>query len=154
MLLTNVADEADPAEVAPERVQIVDPGFTWEGKPWRHTQNPMLLPPYGLEMEREIHYGRLEAAKAFAAANGINRLALDTNDAWLGLVAAGKTYYDLREALRELSLDDGALRHHGIRILKIGMLYPMEPGIVRHFARGLEEIFVVEEKRSFVEMFL
>ena len=34
------------------------------------------------------------------------------------------------------------------------MLFPMEPGIVRHFARGLEEILVVEEKRSFVEMFV
>ena len=34
------------------------------------------------------------------------------------------------------------------------MLYPMEPAIVRQFARGLEEILVVEEKRSFIEMFL
>jgi indolepyruvate ferredoxin oxidoreductase len=153
-IVTNVADEIGTADVDPGRIALVDPGFTWEGKPWRHTQNPLLLPPYGLEMEREIHYGRLEAAKAFAAANGINRVALDTADAWLGLVAAGKTYHDLREALRELGLDDAALRHHGIRILKVGMLSPMEPGIVRHFARGLQEILVVEEKRSFVEMFL
>src|SRR2546422_1349994 len=126
-IVTNVADEIGTAQVAPGRIAVVDPGFQFEGKPWRHSQNPMLLPPYGLEMEREIHYGRLEAAKAFAAANGINRLSLDPPDAWLGLVAAGKTYYDLREALQELGLDDGALRHHGIRILKIGMLYPMEP---------------------------
>ena len=153
-IVTNVADEIGTAQVAPGRVRVVDPGFEWEGKPWRHSQNPMLLPPYGLEMEREIHYGRLEAAKAFAAANGINRLALDTPEAWLGLVAAGKTYYDLREALGELGLDEAALKRHGIRILKLGMLYPMEPAIVRTFARGLEEILVVEEKRSFVEMFL
>jgi indolepyruvate ferredoxin oxidoreductase len=153
-IVTNVADEIGTAEVGPDRITIVDPGFLYEGKPWRPTQNPLLLPPYGLEMEREIHYGRLEAAKAFAAANGINRIALDTADAWLGIAAAGKSYYDLREALRELGLDDAGLRHHGIRLLKLGMLFPMEPGIVRHFARGLEEILVVEEKRSFVEMFL
>ena len=55
---------------------------------------------------------------------------------------------------RELGLDEAALRHHGIRLLKVGMLFPMEPGIVRHFARGLEEILVVEEKRSFVELFV
>ena len=151
-IVTNVADEIGTAQVAPGRVTIVDPGFEYEGKRWRHTQNPTLLPPFGLEMEREIHYGRLEAAKAFAAANGLNRITVDTTDAWLGLVAAGKTYYDLREALRELGLDDAALRRHGIRILKVGMLYPMEPGIVQQFARGLEEILVVEEKRSFVEM--
>ena len=153
-IVTNVADEIGTAEVAPGRITIVDPGFLYEGKPWRHTQNPTLLPPYGLDMEREIYYGRLEAAKAFAAANGINRIPLDTADAWLGIAAAGKTYYDVREALRELGLDDAGLRRHGIRLLKIGMLFPLEPGIVRHFARGLEEILVVEEKRSFVEMFL
>jgi indolepyruvate ferredoxin oxidoreductase len=153
-VVTNVADEIGTAEVAPGRITLVDPGFEYEGKPWRHTQNPTLLPPYGLELEREIHYGRLEAARAFAAANGLNRVALDPPDAWLGLVAAGKTYYDLREALRELGLDEAALRRHGIRILKVGMLFPMEPGIVRHFARGLEEILVVEEKRSFVELFV
>ena len=153
-IVTNVADEIGTAQVGPGRIAIVDPGFQYEGKPWHHTQNPLLLPPYGLDMEREIHYGRLEAAKAFAAANGINRITLDTPDAWLGLAAPGKAYYDLREALRELGLDEAALRHHGVRLLKVGMLFPMEPGIVRHFARGLEEILVVEEKRSFVEMFV
>src|SRR4029453_15665724 len=30
----------------------------------------------------------------------------------------------------------------------------MEPSIARHFARGLDEILGVEEKRSFIEMFL
>jgi indolepyruvate ferredoxin oxidoreductase len=153
-IVTNVADEIGTAQVSPNRITLVDPGFQYEGKPWQPSQNPMLLPPYGLEMEREIHYGRLEAAKAFAAANGLNRIVLDTPQAWLGLVAAGKTYYDLREALRELGLDDAALRHHGIRILKLGMLFPLEPSIVRTFARGLEEILVVEEKRSFVELFV
>ncbi|HEU4366679.1 MAG TPA: indolepyruvate ferredoxin oxidoreductase family protein [Methylomirabilota bacterium] len=153
-IVTNVADEIGTADVAPDRVTIVDPGFEFEGRPWRHSQNPTLLPPFGLEMEREIFYGRLEAARAFAAANRLNRITLDTADAWLGLVAAGKTYYDLREALRELGLDDAALRRHGIRILKVGMLYPMEAAVVRQFARGLEEIVVVEEKRSFVELFV
>jgi indolepyruvate ferredoxin oxidoreductase len=34
------------------------------------------------------------------------------------------------------------------------MIYPLEPGIVATFASGLEEIFVVEEKRAFIELFL
>src|SRR5919204_3054457 len=62
-IVTNVADEIGTAEVHPERVLIRDPAFSVDGKPWRPTQNPMLLPPWGLELEREIHYGRLEAAK-------------------------------------------------------------------------------------------
>jgi indolepyruvate ferredoxin oxidoreductase len=151
-IVTNVADEVGTAEVAPDRVVVRDPGFEYGGRPWRHTQNPTLLPPFGLEMEREIHYGRLEAAKAFAACHGLNRIAVPTPEAWLGIAAAGKTYYDVREALRDLGLDDAALRRHGIRLLKLGMLFPLEPGIVREFARGLEEILVIEEKRSFVEL--
>jgi indolepyruvate ferredoxin oxidoreductase len=153
-IVTNVADEIGTAEVHAERVVIRDPGFTWDGKPWRPTQNPMLLPPYGLELEREIHYGRLEAARAFAAAHPLNKITIPSPGAWLGIAAPGKTYYDLREALHELGLDDEALRRHGIRLLKIGLLWPMEPTIVREFAHGLEELFVIEEKRAFVETFI
>ncbi len=153
-IVTNVADEIGTAEVAPDRVVSVDPGFMYDGRPWQQRQNPLLMPPWGLDTEREIHYGRLEAAKAFAAANRLNRITLDTPDAWLGIAAAGKTYYDLREALRELGLDDAALRRHGVRLMKIGMLFPMEPGIVRELARGLEELLVIEEKRAFCELFI
>src|SRR5438309_9537460 len=79
---------------------------------------------------------------------------MPTPGAWLGIAAAGKTYYDLREALRELGLDDEGLRRYGIRLLQIGLLWPMESLIVRDFARGLQELVVVEEKRSFVETFI
>ncbi|MEK6667096.1 MAG: indolepyruvate ferredoxin oxidoreductase family protein, partial [candidate division NC10 bacterium] len=153
-IVTDVADGIGTAEVSPDRIAITDPGFTFDGGPWQPTQNPLLLPPFGLEMEREIHYGRLEAAKAFAAANGLNRITVPTPGAWLGIVAAGKTYYDLRQGLRDLGLDDDALQRHGIRLLKIGMLFPMEPGIIREFARGLEELFVIEEKRGLMELFI
>ena len=153
-IVTNVADEIGTAEVAPDRVVIADPGFEYEGRPWQQRQNPLLMPPWGLETEREIHYGRLEAAKAFARVNRLNRITLDAPNAWLGIAAPGKAYYDLREALHELGLDDAELRQHGIRLLKIGMLFPMEPTIVREFARGLEELLVIEEKRSFCELFI
>ena len=77
----------------------------------------------------------------------------DNPGAWLGIITAGKAYNDLRQCFLEMGLDDAALRRYGIRILKMGMLFPMEPSVVRDFARGLEEIFVVEEKRPFLEMF-
>jgi indolepyruvate ferredoxin oxidoreductase len=153
-IVTNVADEIATAEVAPDRIVIADPGFVYEGRPWQARQAPMLMPPWGLEAEREIHYGRLEAAKMFAASNRLNRITIPTPAAWLGIAAPGKTYYDLREALAELGLDNAALRQYGIRLLKIEMLFPMEPGTVREFARGLEEILVVEEKRAFCELFI
>ena len=49
---------------------------------------------------------------------------------------AGKTYHDLRQSFLELGLDDAALRRYGVRILKMGMLFPMEPTIVREFGPG------------------
>src|SRR5256712_2900237 len=153
-IVTNVADEVGTAEVAPDRVVITDPGFEYDGRPWQQRQNPLLMPPWGLDTEREIHYGRLEAAQAVARVNRLNRIALDPPNAWLGIAAPGKTYYDLREALRELGLADAALQHHGIRLLQIGMLFPMEPTIVREFARGLQELLVVEETRAFCELFI
>src|SRR5256712_8287984 len=153
-IVTNVADEIGTAEVAPDRIVVADPGFLYEGRPWQARQNPLLMPPWGLETEREIHYGRLEAAKAFAAANKLNRITLPTPNAWLGIAAPGKTYYDLREALAELGLDTAALRQYGIRLMQIEMMFPMEPGVIREFARGLEELMVIEEKRAFCELFI
>ncbi len=153
-MVTDVADAVGTAEVAPDRVTVTDPGFTYEGRPWEPSRPMVLIPPFTLELEREIHYGRLEAAKAFAAANRLNRITVATPEAWLGIAAAGKAYFDLRQALRDMGLDDDGLRRHGVRLLKLGMLFPMEPGIVHEFAHGLEEILVVEEKRAFVELFL
>ena len=72
-------------------------------------------------------------------------------DAWLGIVAGGKAYHDLKHALRSLGLDNGVLERAGIRILKLGMIWPLEQEIVREFARGLGEILVVEEKGPFLE---
>ncbi len=69
-------------------------------------------------------------------------------------MAAGRTYYEVRQALGDMGLDDAALARYGIRLLKLGMLFPLETGIVRDFARGLEEIVVVEEKRPFLEPFI
>ncbi len=153
-IVTDVADAVGTAEVGPDRVVVADPGFVYGGRPWEPRQPAMLLPPFTLDVEREIHYGRLEAASAFAAANRVNRITVATGEAWLGIAAAGKSYFDLRQALSDLGLDDDALRGHGIRILKIGMLFPMEPGIVREFACGLEELLVIEEKRGFIELFI
>ena len=138
----------------PERIEIVDPRFTYQGKPWLSSQSNKLLPPFTLEIERDLYYGRMDAARAFAAVHPINTIGGATGSAWLGIAAPGKTYYDVKEALATLGLDDAALQRYGIRLLRIGMLSPMEPSIVRRFADGLEEILVIEEKRSFAELFI
>ena len=153
-VVTNVADGWGSAEVSPDRLKFVTPDLDFDGETFQPRMNlGMNVQAEALEMERSLYTRRLEIAKRYARENNLNNVVFPNPDAWLGIITAGKTYHDLHQAFFELGLDEAALRRYGIRILKMGMLFPMEPTVVRDFARGLEEIFVIEEKRPFLEMF-
>jgi Indolepyruvate ferredoxin oxidoreductase, alpha and beta subunits len=118
------------------------------------------LPPGGLnirwpdpplEQEMRLHRYAIRAAQAFARANRIDRIVLDSPRARLGIVTTGKSYLDVLQALEYLGLDEAACRDIGIRVYKVGMTWPLEPQGIAAFARGLEDIVVVEEKRAFIE---
>jgi indolepyruvate ferredoxin oxidoreductase len=153
-IVTNVADGTGTANISPERLNFVTPDLMFDGKPFAPNMNlGMNVRVEALEMEQSLYTRRHEVAKRYARANNLNNVVFPNPDAWIGIITAGKTYNDLNQAFLEMGLDDQALRHYGIRVLKMGMLFPMEPTIVREFAQGLEEIFVIEEKRPFLEMF-
>src|SRR6266536_3617979 len=67
------------------------------------------------------------------------------------LITSGKSYLDVRQALDDLGITEADAAEIGIRVFKVAMPWPLEPEGVRHFAEGLEEILVVEEKRQIVE---
>lgn len=144
-VVTNVADAIATADVSPDRVLPLLPDLGYE-----HQPSASLLPPTSLDLERTLVGVRTDLALEYARLNDVNRVE-GARDGWLGIVCAGKGYYDVRHALRELGLDDDALERAGVRLLKLGMIWPLEPTIVRSFARGLDEILVVEEKLPFVE---
>ena len=150
-IVTNVADGYATVQVGPGRISVARPEFEWDGKPWAHTQQDALFGPNAVRMELEIHEGRMVAVDEFVAVNGLNRQTLPTRDAKIGLVAAGKTYYDLREALDRMGLDDIELERRGVRIWKPAVVWPLEPSSLRSFAAGLDVIVAVEEKRSVIE---
>ncbi len=153
-VVTNVADGTGLVEVSPDRIVPRVPPLLLDGKPFAPRMNlGMNVQVEALEMERTLYYARLEMARRYARENGLNRIVTKGSGAWLGILTAGKTYHDVRQAFAELGLDDDALERLGVRILKMGMIVPLEPEIVREFASGLEEIFVVEEKRPFLELF-
>ena len=153
-IVTNVADGTGTANVSPERLNFVTPDLMFDGQKFTPNMNlGMNVRAEALEMEQSLYTRRLEVAKRYARENNLNNVVFRNPDAWLGIITAGKTYNDLNQAFLEMGLDDAALRKYGIRILKMGMLFPMEPTVVRDFAQGLEEIFVIEEKRPFLEMF-
>jgi indolepyruvate ferredoxin oxidoreductase len=144
-VVTGVADSLATAELWPDRVAPRLPALGYV-----HSPDATLLAPASLEMERTLFGPRTELALAYARENAVNRIE-GAGEAWLGLVAAGKPYHDLRQALSDLGLGERELERAGIRILRLGMIWPLEPQLVRRFADGLDELLVVEEKRPFVE---
>ncbi|MFN0170100.1 MAG: indolepyruvate ferredoxin oxidoreductase family protein [Bryobacteraceae bacterium] len=145
-MVTNVCDGGGMAETDPERLSLRLP----EG--YEKVFDARLVVPYTLMLEHEMVNRRLAAARDFARINRVNRWDGARSDAWLGIASAGKPYHDLRQALRDLSLNEDDLKRLGIRIAQFGMTFPLEPAFVREFAAGLETILVVEEKRSFLEL--
>jgi indolepyruvate ferredoxin oxidoreductase len=104
-----------------------------------------------LEQERRLHGPKMAAIAAFARANPVDRIVLDSRPARMGLVATGKAYLDLRQALADLGISDTVAQELGLRIYKVGLIWPLETSGARRFAEGLQDILVVEEKRGFVE---
>jgi indolepyruvate ferredoxin oxidoreductase len=153
-VVTNIADSAGTVQVWPARVgavipEVEDPASP--GHPYRHVPNGNLLAPMSMDLERSLFGVRLEIARQYAALNQLNPVTVATRDAWLGVVAAGKVYYELVQALDDLGLDQRALERAGVRLLKVGMLYPHDRSSLRAFGQGLEEVLVVEEKLPFLE---
>ena len=118
------------------------------------------MPPDGLNIrwpdpplvqEARLLNHKLYAALAYCRANKLDRVVIDASAPRLGILTAGKSYLDVRQALDELGIDDTLAAEIGIRLYKVGMVWPLEPEGVRHFAEGLEEILVVEEKRQLLE---
>ncbi|WP_374012782.1 indolepyruvate ferredoxin oxidoreductase family protein [Pseudoxanthomonas koreensis] len=104
-----------------------------------------------LDQEMRLHRYAIGAAQAFARANRIDHTVMDAPHARLGIVTTGKSYLDVLQALEYLGLDAAACRDIGIRVYKVAMTWPLEPQGIAAFARGLEDIVVVEEKRAFIE---
>lgn len=104
-----------------------------------------------LAQEARLNTYKIYAARAFARANKLNQVVIDSPQPRLGIVTTGKSYLDVRQALEELGIDQELCAQVGIRVLKVGMSWPLEPVSVHDFAQGLEEILVVEEKRSVIE---
>lgn len=101
--------------------------------------------------EERLMNEKLPAVLKYASEQGLNRVVLDAPSARRGLLAAGKSYSDLREALQLLGLDEEACVRLGLRLMKLDMVWPLVPQQMEDFSRGLESILVIEEKRALVE---
>ena len=110
------------------------------------------IPDFWYQMEPRHRGWKLDAAVAYARANRLNRVAVASRRPRYGIVATGKAFNDVRQALFDLGIDDRTADDIGITVLKMAMPYPFDTQTVRDFADGLEELFVVEEKVNLTEL--
>lgn len=113
--------------------------------------NNIRWPDSPLEQELRLQHDKIYAALAYSRINQLNRIVIDSPRPRLGIISAGKSHLDVLQALEDIGIDEAHAAEIGIRVYKVGMPWPLEPDGVRHFAEGLEEILVVEEKRQLLE---
>ncbi len=132
-----------------------------------HQVNPILpadfaMPPEGLNIrtrdpiltqEARLQDYKRDAIVAWLRANNLNRIVMSGGpNAKIGVITVGKSYLDVRQALDDLGIDETRANDLGLRLYKIACPYPLEPRGLMDFARGLDLIIVVEEKRSLIEV--
>ena len=152
-VVAETVDSTASCYVDPHRIEIKIPEdfeMPPEGLNIRWPQSSFAS-AQALEQEMRLHKYKLYAALAFARANKLNRIVMDSPRRRFGIVTCGKSYLDVRQALDDLGIDDAHAAEIGLTVFKVGMTWPLERDGIRHFAEGLEEILVVEEKRALVE---
>ena len=145
--IQEVVESSASVSVDPDRVKIILP-------------EDFVMPPGGLHMrwpdaaldqEARLFDYKWYAALAYVRANKLNYNVVEGPNDRFGIIASGKAYNDTRQALADLGLDDATCRQLGIRLHKVNVVWPLEATITRDFAKGLQEILVVEEKRQVIE---
>ena len=145
--IQEIVESSATAEVDAERIDIKIPTDFEMPPGGLHIR----WPDHALEQEARLFHYKWYAALAYIRANKLNYNVISGPNDRLGIIASGKAYNDTRQALLDLGLDDAACNRVGIRLHKVGVVWPLEAQITREFATGLREILVVEEKRQVIE---
>ena len=149
--IQEVVESSSSVTVDPARVRIVLPEDFVMPEGGVH----MRWPDTALEQEARLFDYKWYAALAYIRANRLNHNVIEGRHGGqgdrFGIIASGKAYNDMRQALADLGLDDDTCRQIGIRVHKVNVVWPLEASATRDFAMGLQEILVVEEKRQVIE---
>ncbi|WP_105428405.1 indolepyruvate ferredoxin oxidoreductase family protein [Neorhizobium sp. T6_25] len=143
---TEIVECSATVDLDPDKPQIVIPDETFapDGLSLRWPDGPHAME---LRLER-----KMLAVQAFARANRLDRAIWGTTGrARLGIVSTGKSWLDLLGALALLGINEARAAELGIALYKVGMVWPLEPQGIAEFASRVDELLVVEEKRSILE---
>lgn len=145
-VVTDIGESSAILDIDVDRIKIDWPESTGD------VNVHIRWPDNRVEQEQRLYEVKHARAKAFATFSGINVVSGDTSDkATIGIVSAGKPWADLQQALDDLGVTQAQLQEQGIRLLKLGLIYPLAEEQIRQFATGLKTVLVIEEKRGFIE---
>ncbi|MGY3410888.1 TPP-dependent indolepyruvate ferredoxin oxidoreductase alpha subunit [Bradyrhizobium sp. GM5.1] len=144
-LVNETAEQTMTADLALDDFEIVMPPEAPDGI---HIRSGVLSP---LAEEQVAVEKRLPLVHKFVRANKLDRTVFRAPRPRLGIVAAGKSYGDVRQGLALLGLDEDGAAQLGISLYKVGCSWPLEPEGLAAFAEGHATLLFVEEKKSFLE---
>ncbi|WP_063004222.1 indolepyruvate ferredoxin oxidoreductase family protein [Nocardia salmonicida] len=150
-IVADVADGAWTVDAGVADLAVTVPEVQWEGRPFVYRQRPMAAPTDSVLAEADLYGPRWATVHAYGAANALDVIEVDPAEAKVGIAATGTTFDAVRQALLDLGVDDATMHQAGIRLLRIGMPYPLGSTALTEFARGLEQLIVVEDKTAFIE---
>lgn len=150
-LVGPLCDGGEVVRFRPDALGVESPDFVVDGKKFQKKANFKFFPVTNIATERQLYVERHAAVLAYTKQNQLNKVVVKGAKDRIGILSAGKTYSDVRQALEDLGFDDDRLSESGIRVAKVGVLCPLDRDFVRDFAAGLDKVIVVEEKRDFLE---
>ena len=149
-IVSDVADSGTRYDTAIEKLPIIIPSEEFLGE-YKDLERNILFEDTPRDQDYRLQRAKGFAAQEFVRANNIDQSIWKDNTSKLGIITAGKSYNDVREALKWLKIDEAKAKELGLCIYKVGMPWPLEPHGVREFCEGLDTVLVVEEKRELIE---
>lgn len=139
-VVADIADATSTVDVGAVTIPDLEP---------RATFTPAtMLPPTNLVAEHDLMVERLARATAYARTAELNRIVVEPRRPRIAVVAAGVGFQSVLRAIDDLALDLDAL---GIRLVQLGMPWPLDRDDLRRLLAGVETVLVVEDKLPFVE---
>ncbi|MBM3606872.1 MAG: indolepyruvate ferredoxin oxidoreductase family protein [Alphaproteobacteria bacterium] len=148
-LIKDTVEATASIDARPDRVQTVEP------EDFKMPEGGLNIRPRDpvLTQEARLQDYKRDAVTAWIRANHLNKIITSGGTKpRIGVITTGKPYLDLRQALDDLGIDEKRANDLGLRIYKIGCPWPLEPQGLKDFAKDLDLIICVEEKRALIEV--
>jgi indolepyruvate ferredoxin oxidoreductase len=149
LVTTNQMDGGGSVETRPHRYPETNANHRTTLDTMKLRVNDMvLLPPHTWFKEKDMPL-RVQRLMTSIRRHGVNQILSPgphpDGRYEIGFVSAGQAYNYLQHALEDLGVADQ------MPVLKLGLTYPLDADLIVQFAAQMKNLFVIEERRGFLE---